>query len=156
MTAIDIKGTVARLVPVIVPAAYADGDQVGTVVELPYVFDGSTQTAKIISLVVSDKAKQSKAFNVLFFNELPTVASADNAAMDISDAEMAAKFVGHLAVASADFIALANCSYATKANLNLVVKAGATKSLWAIVQNKADPTYTSASDLTIMIGVEQH
>ena len=147
--------------PVIQAAVYAAGDQLGSLFELVNALDDSSGTGGILSVTVIDKAKQKAALNILFFSAKPTVVSADNAALDISDAEMADKFIGRVVVEAADYSDLANCSIATVTQVALLLNAVKDqnnlegKNLWAILQSAGAPTYTSTSDLVLKIGVIQ-
>ena len=159
-TAIDSKSKVVTMTPVVDTSIYASGDQLGSLVELTNAMDDSSGTGTIVSVAVLDKASQSSVLSVLIFKDKPVVTSSDNAALNISDAEMA-KCLGIVPVASADYVALSACSIATVRNVNLVV--GATKSpdnlggksLWAILRSGGTPTYTSTSDLVLSIGIKQ-
>lgn len=158
---VEGKSKLVVVTPVIQAAAYASGDQLGSIFELPNAMDDSSGTGAVLSLTVIDKAKQKSALDLLIFSAKPVVSSTDNAALDISDAEMADKFVGRVALASADYTDLANCSIASLTQVGLLLKATKDQnnlggeSLWAILQSKGTPTYTSTSDLVVKLGVIQ-
>lgn len=157
-TAIDGKSIIVTITPTVDTNIYASGDQIGVANELPNMCDSSgSDTLTIQDVIVLDKAKQKAAFDILFFNDSPTLASADNAALSITDAEMAAKFIGRVSVAAADYKDTASNSDMTRTNIGLLVKgAGAgRRSLWCVLQSQGTPTYTSASDLVIRIGAFQ-
>lgn len=147
--------------PVIQAAAYASGDQLGVLFELQNALDDSSGTGGILSLTVIDKAKQKAAIDLLLFSAKPAVASSDNAALDISDAEMADKFIGKVSVAASDYSDLANCSIASLTQVALLLNAVKDqnnlggRSLWAILQCRGTPTYTSTSDLVLKVGIIQ-
>lgn len=159
--AIGVKTKIVSMVPTIDTAIYASGDQLGSLVELTNVVDDSGGTGVITSVVVIDQAKQSSAMSLLLFKDKPTVASADNAALNISDAEMVAKCLGHVAVASGDYAGLSASSVGTVKNVQLVVtplKSGDNRngtSLWGILMSGGTPTYASTTDLKLLIGVKQ-
>lgn len=156
MSDFEGKARVVTFSPAITPAAYAAGDQVGVAVELPNALDASGDTGTILSCVVLDKNAQAKGLSVLLFNSQPTVASADNAAVNITDAEMAAKYLGRIVVEDADYSTTAASADATKIGIGLLVQAAAgTNSLWALVQMKSAATYASATDLVIKLGIVQ-
>ncbi len=143
---------VVRNVPVITAGAYDAADQVGGVNELKSVTSGPGKRAKLVSLAVSDGAKQAAVLNVFLFREAPTMTGVDNGAFALDDAEMK-KCVGAVAIAAADYVAAAASSMATRLNLNLVLdtKAG---SLYYVVCCTATPTYAATNDLQFTFGFE--
>ena len=132
---------------------YASGDQIGELMTLTDALIDSHRGV-IRSLSIVDKAKQKSALSVLFFRAEPTVASADNAALDISDSELAAKFVGMVNVAAADYKDLSNGSVATVQNLSLAVESD-TDELYAVVLSGGTPTYGAVDQLELKIGIER-
>lgn len=149
------KGRLVVATPVISTSAYAAGDQMGGVLTLTAAVDATSDTATLISVTVIDKAGQSSDLDVLFFNASPTVASSDNAALSISDAEMAQKFIGRVKISSTDYSTTAAGSDATKSGIGLFLQAYLTNNLYAIVQCQGSPTYTSTSDLVLKFGILQ-
>ena len=157
MSEIDGKSRVVTVTPVLSLTAYADGDQMGSVLTLENMFDTSGDTLALQTLAVLDKSKQNSSIDILFFKSSPTVASVDNAPLDISDAEMAAKFVGKLSLLNTSYSDLANSSIANINNLGILCQSvgGGITSLYCILQCRGTPTYTSASDLVLNIGAFQ-
>lgn len=163
----NINGTsaVITISPVIVPAAYADGDQIGTgPVKIPNLLLHSSGTVAIDSLAILDKAKQKASMEILFFNQLPILTSVDNAPLDISDAEMAAKFVASVFIDTAGYADTVSNSYQTAASLALLIKGagalagggpGVVMDIYAVFKCRGAATYTSASDLVVKIGAFQ-
>lgn len=124
--------------------AYASGDHMGTLMTLSGALTGVLE-----SLVVLDKGKQSKGFTVYLFSAAPTIASADNAALDITDAEME-KCLGSFPVVTADYDAVANSSVASvKPNLPFAVSGAA---LYALLMADEAQTH-GASDLVVKFGI---
>jgi hypothetical protein len=115
-----MSAKVIRVTPTLTTTAYSANDIMGTekFFKLSDVFRNSSEAARLESVAVLDKVKQKAAFDILFFNAEPVVASADNAAMDITDAEMAAKYIGRVSIAGTDYADLANNSDATKRSIN--------------------------------------
>lgn len=146
---------VITVTPTIEAAAYGDADRLGSIMTLSDAFAAGKGTVELSSITVLDKAKQKSAIDVLFFSELPTVASADNAALSITDAEMA-KYIGRVAIPAAGYEDTADSSDTTVRNIGLVMQAAAgSTSLYAIVQCQGTPTYTSTSDLTLKFSLVQ-
>jgi hypothetical protein len=158
---IETKGRVVTVTPTVDTAIYASGDRIGSIMEFTNALDDSSGTATIQSVTIVDKAAQSSILQILFFNDLPTVASADNAALNITDAEMAAKCIGHVSVVAADYFALSASSVACVRNINLLVTSVKSstnttgKSIWGVIRSGGTPTYTSTSDLVISVGLKQ-
>jgi len=153
--------------------AYVSGDRLGSIHTITGAFrrmnrsydnnpaiakDAPNQCAKVIlqSLSIIDQAKQSQPIDVLFFDALPVVASADNVAIDISDAEMADKCVGVLSVDNA-YCALAANSVVTETNIGLLLKQKSTAAdgnLYAVCVIRGGATF-GASSLVFKYGFLQ-
>jgi hypothetical protein len=131
---------------------YADLDQLGELITIANAFSGTSFKGSINSVTVIDAIKQKSAFRIFFFDEAPTIASSDNAALNITDAEMADKCIGKIEIAAADYKDLAANSVATVSGLNLIVKSKST-SLFCLCQSGGTPTYTSVDALTLKIGL---
>lgn len=139
--------------PTLDTSAYSTGDRLGSVHTLTGAARESGGACQLVDICIIDSDKQSKALDVLFFDSLPTVASADNAAIDITDAMMQ-KCCGVISIGDADYVALANSSVAslktsitatTLAQRGPVMSpvAGAT-TLYAVLVSRGAPTYTAA------------
>lgn len=152
-----------KRVPVIsAAAAYTAEDQVGGIIQLfdtdpgGRVTKGAAQNQNTIttlmSLVVCDAAKQSAELVIFFFNQLPTVISVDNGAINIADSEMAAKCVGSVRVPAANYENVSASSVATVRlpETALSLKAAVDNGpLWAVMKTTGTPTYVSTSDLSL-------
>lgn len=151
----DVQGRskVITFTPVLSLAPYADGDQMGVLMKLADILENSSSDASIVSLAILDKAKQNSAFEVLLFDQDPIISSVDNAPLDISDAEMAAKFIGSIFIAAADYSNLVGSSYQTIDAIGMLIQGRQFRDVWAVCKCRGTPTYTSASDLVLKIGV---
>lgn len=159
---IDGKAKLVEATPTIDTAIYASGDQLGSLMTFENAVDGSSETGVIMSVTIFDGAKQNAALDILFFNSEPTIISSDNAALDISDSEMASKFLGSISFSASDYKSLANNSHATIRTVGMFVQATNKNSvnptgmrIYAILQSRGTPTYTSTSDLKIKVGMLQ-
>lgn len=143
-----------------ISGAHAAGDQMSIAITIPEIALSSGGVFKIDTICVVDQAKNSQPFDILFFDAAPTIASALNAALDISDAEMVAKCIGRARLLAADFSTLANSSVAT-VNPGIKLKAAnasvalANRDIFCVLQAQGTNTYTSASDLRIRLDVTQ-
>ena len=145
---------IVSVTPVMANAGgYSSGDQVGVPIEVTGVMLSDGGQALLKSLTVIDKAAQSLALDVWFFNEEPTTV-ADNAAFDMTDANLA-KALGHVKVVAGDYSAESSGSLACVRNIDLLLQSIAKKqSVWVVVVTRGAPTYASL-DLTLKFGVEQ-
>ena len=155
---------VINVTPTLDTSAYASGDRLGSIHTISGAFrnidrsfDPVTSTDSVNkkkqghvilqSITVIDQAKQSQPMTIMFFNSSPTVASADNAAIDISDAEMIAKCIGVVSF-DATYLALAANSVATKTNIGLLLEQSASatdQNIYAVVVIGGAATYTASS-----------
>lgn len=149
------------ITPTLDTNAYTSGDRMGSLVTLSSAFVVAQGRMNILSVNVIDKAKQNAAFEIILFNQQPTIASADNAAIDFTDAN-ADYIVGVIPILTTDYTtAYGSNSQATKMNVNLVVQGAAPaangvtgKALYALLVARGAPTY-AASDLTIKLGAQE-
>ena len=137
--------------------AYTAEDQVGGIQTLTNACRSKGAGATLISLTVHDAGKQSAALTVFFFDELPTVASVDNGAITITDAEMADKCIGTISLTAANYVNVAGSSIVTApaSSTGLYMKSktdkvsgAASGNLYAVVKTTGTPTYASTTDLT--------
>lgn len=156
----DRKAVVISIAPTLDTNAYATGDGMGPAIEIPNCVDNPGDTATLTSIMTLDKIKQKPAMDLLFFSDKPAIASADNAALDITDAEMNSKFLGAVSLAAADFKDLSASSYQSVKLLGLKLKGTKSAdnpngtSCWAVLQSRGSPTY-GVSDLTFKLGIDQ-
>jgi hypothetical protein len=113
---------------------YTAGDQVGTLRTIPDAFSGNENAQSILhSLVLVNKTTTAPAMDVLLFSSAITPTSADDAAVSVTDAIMAASFLGAITVDVADWKTTAANAWATKTGLSLAVKnAAGGSSLYAL------------------------
>lgn len=135
--------------PTVDTSAYASGDRCGSLMTLTDVVSSDGDGVVLESVfIISKVVISSAAFYVLLFDAAPTIASADNAAIDISDAEMAAKCIGWVPVTTTK--ALASGCVLENVNVQRILdcKAGS-RSLYALLVVEAAPTFGSTTDLTV-------
>jgi len=150
------KARLLSVAPTLSLTAYADGDQIGSAMELVNALDNNGDTGAVLSVTIIDKIQQNAAIDIHLFNAQPVIASSDNSPLNISDAEMTAKYLCRISMPSNQYSNLSANSVATLAGIGAFVQgAGGSKSLWAVLQSRGTPTYTSSSDLTVKIGMVQ-
>jgi hypothetical protein len=136
-------------------AAYHDGDDLGNCFEIANAVPDVGGEAVLESVMIVDAAKQASALALLLFTSQPTVASAENAALDITDAQMAAKCIAVISIPSASYFSLAANSV-VQIDVSIVVKAAAgSTSIYGQLLCKGTPTYAGTTDLTVKLGFDQ-
>jgi hypothetical protein len=154
---LDKKAFYLTATPTIDTAIYASGDRLGSLMTLSNVADETSGIVVLKSLIITDQAAQTAGIDVLFFDSAPTIASADNAALNITDAEMTARFIGRVVVATGDFTALSANSVAVKANIELMMRPLlGTRDLYCLLQSRGTPTYGATTALTVKFLFEQY
>lgn len=135
--------------------AYTSGDRCGSLMTLSNVVDENGAGVMLESiLIISKVVITSPNFYVMFFNDTPTIASADNAAIDVSDAEMAAKFIGLVTVTSSKALA-SGCILENVNTMRALECADGSKDLYALAVVEAAPTFTSTTDLVFRFKFRQ-
>jgi hypothetical protein len=135
-------------------AIYADGDRLGSTMTVVTGAAGKeASTLRTISLV--DAAAQKSAMNVLFFSQSPTIASADNAALNLTDANMA-YYLGHVAIAATDYVDSTSNAAACVKDINLfgLASSSTNGTIYAVLESGGTPTYATTSDLVFTFTFE--
>ncbi len=149
---------VHRFTLVTVAAAYADGDLIVGANALGDIAADSGGVARLQSIVLLNKIATAVPLDLMFFEATaagagPTIASADNAAIDITDAEML-KCIGVVNVPAAAYTMLASCAVATVRGIDLPLKAlKKTKNFFVVPVARGAVTFTSISDLILRLGI---
>ena len=106
----------------------------------------------ITSVVVTDYDDNGSALNLIFMRS-PITLGANNATLAVSDGEVD-EILGHVSVAAADYLNMANNQVATVTNCGLVVEPDPSTptSIWMAVSTTGTPTYAS-SRLTVKVGI---
>lgn len=146
-TKVSAAVSFATATPTLDTNAYASGDRMGSLMTLT-TGNNAGSGLSLMSLTVLDTADQKAAFDILFFNAAPTIASADNAAIDISDAEMA-KAIGFVSVTADDYADFGGASVACLKNIGLgMLISQSANNIFALCVSRGTPTY-AASSLTL-------
>lgn len=155
---------IVSVTPVISTSAYTTGDQIGGIQTLSdaILYDSESKGAIITDICIIDADSQSAPIDIFFFRTLPTVASVDNGAATITDAEMAEKCIGHVSVLAGDYATLASNALATVRNVSLLVRSTQDdasvinmKQVYAVAVIRATKTYTTTSSVTFKYGLLQ-
>lgn len=141
--------------PTVSTVIYASGDQMGGINTLANACADSKGSVEVESIVVIDQAKQKAAFDVLFFESVPTLTSVDNGAFALSSAELL-KCIGVVSIAATDYADTSAQAVATKKSIALILQAiKASKDLYYVMVVRGTPTYVATTDLTLKIGLLQ-
>jgi len=134
--------------PTITAGAYAAGKAVGGKLTFANMAREAGGVVTLQSVTILDKAAQS-AHLVLVLFDRDFTATADNAAFDPSDADLA-HVVAIVPVFTSDYQEFADNAAATASNLGIVVTLNGT-SLYGQMMCVGAPTYVSTSDLTVIV-----
>jgi hypothetical protein len=141
-------------------SAYADTDRLGSIITFTGALGGllgvrNSGLVRSVALIL--ETGTFNGANLHLFRALPTVASADNATLDITDAEMTAKYVGTINIPSTsntnyEVLSASSVAYATSLGLAVDTTDG---HLYGVLQSTGAVTFTAADDLTVILGIEQ-
>lgn len=151
---------ISEVRPTIDTNAYGDGDRLGSIHTISGIVRADESTyhgALLRNVTIIDLTPQSAAMDIYFFDTLPTVASADNDAINIADAELNDKCIGFVQVVANDYTTVLSGGNAVafKEVGNLVLKAiNGSVSAYAVVVSRGTPTYGAATDLIFKYALE--
>lgn len=138
--------------------AYSSNDQVGGILTLVGACQIKNSLAVLESVTVIDRNSQNAAYTIFFFDTLPTVASVDNATLNISDAEMVAKCIGAVSISNTNYQTTSANSVGTllMPSCALALRSlTANGDLFAVVKTLSTPTFATTSDLTFKLSFSQ-
>lgn len=131
--------------------AYSAGDLIGGKISLANASRAATLGGTITSVVLSDKAKQSAATDVVFFTADPSNTTfTDNAALAVNAADLI-NIVGVVPITSWSSFSANSVGYANGVGLGFTLAAGTT--LYAALVSRGTPTYASTSDIQLTVGI---
>lgn len=149
---------VRRVTPTVDTSAYADGDRVGSIMTFTDILEPVRKGAVVsVTYVFETGTLGANGFSLLLFRSSPTIASADNAALDVSDAQMTANYLGMINTpntAETSLTVLANNAAASTQGVKLAVDSD-DGNLYGVIQAHAAITFTATNDLTVIVGLEQ-
>lgn len=126
------------------------GEVIADSQEITGAFRKLGATQELQSIVLIDEDDQGTAVDLVFMRALGVV-GVENEVPSISDAN-SREIIGRISIAAADFTDLGGTREATLRNIGLLMKAGATTSLWiAAITRSGTPTY-SAAGLKLRLG----
>ena len=155
---INITKTIAVVPTITSGSAYASGNQIGGIMTLTDAIRQDSNVnfgqSELHSVTILDAGLQNAAIDIWFFNQSPTVTSADKQAFSMSDGNQAAQCIGAISVGTSYSASALNSVSTDGINLskNFQVASTATNptNLYAIAISRGTPTYTSTTDLKFL------
>ena len=134
------------ITPTVTAGSYTNGDSVGGVISVGNI----PEQGMIMSVVIQDDADQGNAFQLFFFESEPT-GVADNAAFDLSDADMGL-CVG--AVSLDTWFDATSSQVLSVSDIGLPYRA-MSRTLYMMIKlnDGSAPTYAATDDLHIRLGI---
>lgn len=133
-------------------SAYGSGDVLSDTAAIPGAVRTNGGKALLASITVNDEDDQKQGFDIIFFRSNVSL-GAKNGAPSISDAD-AREYLGHISIASTDYIDLGGVSVARKIGSECalaVEAAAASQSIYVSTISRGTGTY-SASGLRLKFG----
>lgn len=149
---------ITGIAPVLDTSAYADNDVLFNSVEIPNAMFASGRCGELISISGHDLSDQAIAMDLIFSKSELTLGTVNSAVTAANAAITAAGFLGHVRIATTDYIDLVNGQGFTKLlSPALMIEAAAgSKSIWmAGVTRGGTPTYAAAG-LVFNFGIRRH
>lgn len=144
-------GIVIAQTPAITAGAYHAKDAVGGKLTFANAVRAAGKRGIIRSLRIVDKADVKAELELWLFDQ-DFGASADNAAFDPTDADLA-NCLGVIPVSTSDYFSANDNGVATFGNVGLLFQAVAT-SIYGQLKCVGTPTYASVSDLIVKVAIE--
>lgn len=152
--------SILKVTPVINTAQYTSGDQVGGILTVSNAAFDADRAVKLTHLTLIDMDEQDANLTLFLFDDLPTVSSANNDALSLSDAEILAKCVGLVSIGSSDYVDCAG-SHIVQKTPNLLLRSVHTSTearksgnLYALLSTTSTPTYSAVSSLKLILGFD--
>lgn len=126
-------------------SAYTAGDLIGSaLLQLDDIV--TVGGARLMSIMVADKSKQSAAIDFLFWSTtLAGTTKTNNAALDVVVADVF-NFLGGVSLVAGDYSVLANTSVGTKRDIHLLLNAPTTgRSIYCTPVARGTPTYAASA-----------
>jgi len=155
----DTLTKIVQVTPNVTAGAYSANDAVGGIMTFEYALHAPKQTGVLLSVTIKDNASQEAALELVLFSKTFT-AVADNAAFDVTDADML-NCLGVVPILSTDYDTFADNSIATVRNIGLgirsenAVTSSADGALYGQLLTRGTPTYVATTDVTVTLTILQ-
>lgn len=136
--------------------AYSAKDDIGGLLTFTNIVCKNSRTVTIHSVMITDKSDNAVDYDVELFQSNPSTSTiTDQAAFDPSDTDLYTKMLPTVTLSSTQTHYSYNdngkSSLSSLASGAFVVTAGAP--IYAALVSRGTPTYTAASDVTVLLGV---
>ena len=155
-TPAPVSGLTKIVTPVITvsTSAYAAGDCIGGLIALTdamriYGGNFAPATGVLSGLTFLDRSNQKPGLEILIFEEFPMGATTTDNAAFVFGSTADAKLCGKIVVATDDWTTLDGKATAELSNLNIVVKAVGSSSLYAVIVATGAPDFVATTDLQV-------
>jgi hypothetical protein len=146
-----------KVTPTITAGAYSSLDALGDemIIDPKEIFIKERDSYVLQGLSLVDQGDQGAQIDLFFFSAAITPA-ADNAAFSISDADFIASFLGHIKIATTDYVDCVTSQVVSKPNINLPLKPADDGSgyVYCYARVTGTPSYASTSDLVFQFDLE--
>ena len=144
---------VVQVTPIVSLATYTANDCVGGGFAIPGAVRVNAGTGVLQSITLQDLSAKNAAMEIFLFKATSLTTYTDNAALDISDADLG-NCIGWAEITASDYKSLSDNSVACVRNLGLPIKSSpATKSLYCVMRTTGTPTYLGTVDLKLTFGI---
>lgn len=169
MSLINLPSVQIAITPTITAGAYATGDQIGP--KATALANASLERGSAVileSLLAISGADIAPDLDFLFWSRDPSagISSADNDAFAVTDAELAASFLGKVSIVAADWLDTGGNRVANKDSIGKLLRPDVSRpdlnstgrKLYVTVVAGAAvaPTFGATTDLTVRFGFMQH
>lgn len=147
---------ILTITPTISTSPYTAGDQLGDVITLNALLN-EVGRSTLQDIAVIDKSNTGALIDFFFFDDTPTLVSSDNDPAEISDDELATKFLKIVAIGGYRGL-VGNC-VATVSNVTIILQGSDLRSrsrdIFCLPVIRSAATYGSTSDLIFKFGFYQ-
>ena len=154
-TDISTKSVTVCATPTIDTNIYAAGDAVGGLLTFSNALRPNAFSGVITGAYILDKDAEGANLDLIIFNANPSASTVtNNAALDLADADLS-KAIEPISISSHTAFNSNDNGISGSGSLTRTVQTSSSVTLYGALRAVATPTYTSASDLTVCIGVLQ-
>ncbi len=134
---------------------YAAGDQLGVKLSFSNVLLDDIGGGIVKSAILTDLSTNAAAIDLLLFSSNPSIASSDNnEALDIADSDLI-NLCGKFHFSTGSYTQLSDNEVAISSDIDQAFYLPATdRVLYGVCVSRGTPTYASASDLNILLQIE--
>lgn len=134
---------------------YAAGDQLGIELSFSNVLLDDMGGGIVKSAILTDLSTNAAAIDLILFSANPSIASSDNnEALDITDSDLV-NVCGKFHFSTGSYIQLADNEIAISSDIDQAFYLSSTdRTLYGVCISGGTPTYSSTSDLKVLLQIE--